>query len=113
MINNLPQASDFAIVGAQFAALGSSDNVSLFVGTRNAVTPQLRIAPTVRLGYSSKNDDTEDWLFGPSVRLDYRWKQWFQTQLELGANFSLLGQPGLDKTEFDQYYVLAGYRLDF
>ena len=113
LVNNLIRENDTGIFGAQYAELSRSDTVSAFIGTRHTITPQLRLAPTVRYTHSDKLDGTTDWSIIPEIQLDYRWKRNIQFQLEGGVNHSMLGQVGQDPSHFDEYFVLTGYRLDF
>ena len=49
----------------------------------------------------------------PNLQLDYRWRQNMQFHLEGGVSHTVLGQGALPNVNFDEYYAITGYRLDF
>ncbi|MBI4693458.1 MAG: SPOR domain-containing protein [Gammaproteobacteria bacterium] len=114
LVSNLPRESDTAILGAQYGDFNTTSMVTCFIGTRNAITPQLRIAPTLRFSHSEKLDGTEDWTLAPDIQLDYRLRRNIQLQLEGGMGYGLLGQAApLGYSHFNEYFIIAGWRLDF
>jgi hypothetical protein len=111
--SNLFKNGDTSIAGVRFSDLEDSDTASFLFNVRYPVTDLLRISPLLQFSHTSSDDETEDWTVQPGLQMNYRVKERMQLEFETGAEWSLLGNPGADSTEFHDYFASLGYRYDF
>ena len=70
-----------------------------------------KIGTRVDYRINKPNDNTQ-WIYAPSILLDYLWRKRYHFELETGGEWS--SQQLIDSSEdTTSYYVYAGYRADF
>lgn len=111
--NSLIKEGDIAIIGLRYSDTSTSRTYSVNINTRYPITRNLRINPRFLIDYrTTKENDNELLKFRPLVRLEYRWKRYYNFEIEGGLEFST------DKTSSTTddrrgYFLTLGYRIDF
>jgi hypothetical protein len=111
--SNLLKDGDIAILGLRYLDANTADTISFSLNTRYPVNSNLRVNPRFRVDYrKNHNDDSEQFIYRPSVRLNYRVKRRMRLETELGGEWS--DRELVDGTEKTRgYFGNIGYRLDF
>ncbi|MEN8206815.1 MAG: hypothetical protein ABFS24_12500 [Pseudomonadota bacterium] len=111
--SNLINQGDITIFGLRYADGDDRDIYSLNFNTRYPVTRDFRINPRFRVDYRiNRDDNTDQMIYRPSLRLDYRVKRRLRLEAELGGEYSDREiVEGSDKDS--SYFVNIGYRIDF
>ena len=109
--SNLIKPGDIAIFEARYA--DTTDTISLSVNTRYPVTRAFRINPRFRVDFrNNSNDDSDQVIYRPSLRLNYQLKRRLRFEAELGGEWSEREiADGSDKSR--SYFINIGYRADF
>lgn len=111
--SNLLKANDIAILGVRYQDTSTSDTKSLLLNERYPINKAWRVNPRFRVDYrTNKDDDTNQWIYAPSIVTDYLWRKRYRFELETGGEWS---QRQLTTTNEDtsSYFVYVGYRADF
>lgn len=111
--SNLISQGDITIFGLRYADGDDRGIYSLNFNTRYPVTEDLRVNPRFRMDYrKNRNDDTDQMVYLPSLRLDYRVKRRLRLEAEIGGEYS--DREIVDGSEKNRsYFVSIGYRADF
>ena len=111
--NNLLKPGDITVAGVRYSDTTNVNTTTLSLNTRYPITRFWRVNPRVRLDYKDRvtNNSTE-WIFVPSLRMDYLLQRKYYFEVEVGGEYSELDGPGLSDTT-STYYFTAGYRIDF
>ena len=111
--SNLIKPGDIAIFEARYADADTTDTISLSVNTRYPVTSDFRINPRFRVDFrNNSNDDSDQVIYRPSLRLNYQLKRRLRFEAELGGEWSEREiTDGSDKSR--SYFITIGYRADF
>jgi len=111
--NSLIKEGDLGILGLRYADTSSATTSTLSINSRYPVNSVWRVNPMLRIDRRVFiADDSLQWTYSPSVRVNYRWHRNAQFELELGGEWS--NHDFTDTTEkFSAYFLNAGYRLDF
>ncbi len=111
--SSLIKEGDIAIVGLRYADTANADTISLNLNTRYPISRSWRFNPRFDVSYrDNKDDDGEQIVFRPSLRMEYVWRKRYHLELEGGAEFS--DEKLTDDTqETDSYFWTIGYRVDF
>jgi SPOR domain len=111
--NSLIKEGDIAIIGLRYSDTNTSRTYSANINTRYPITRNLRINPRFLIDYrTTKENDNELFKFRPLVRLEYRWRRYYNFEIEGGLEFTT------DKTSSTTddrrgYFLTVGYRIDF
>jgi tetratricopeptide (TPR) repeat protein len=111
--SNLIKAGDIAILGVRYANADTTRTTSLSLNTRYPFSRKLRVNPRLRVDYrNNTTDDTDQFIYRPSLRLTYRAKGRLQLEAEAGGEWS--DREIVDGSEKDRsYFAIIGYRMDF
>lgn len=111
--SNLFKPGDISILGVRYSDTSTSHTTSLTLNTRYPVTSDFRVNPRVRLDYRKNlRDGSTQYIIGPFIRAEYRWKRKYHFEGELGGEYSNLRLT--DTTDHtSSYYMRLGYRIDF
>jgi tetratricopeptide (TPR) repeat protein len=111
--SNLISQGDITIFGLRYADGDDRGIYSLNFNTRYPVTEDLRVNPRFRMDYrKNRNDNTDQMIYLPSLRLDYRLKRRLRLEAEIGGEYS--DREIVDGSEKNRsYFVSIGYRADF
>jgi hypothetical protein len=111
--SNLIKPGDIAILEARYADADVTDTLSLSLNTRYPVNNDLRINPRFRVDFrKNRNDDSDQLIYRPSLRLNYQVKRRLRLEAELGGEWSERElTDGSDKSR--SYFINVGYRADF
>jgi hypothetical protein len=111
--SNLINQGDITVFGLRYADGSDRDIYSLNFNTRYPVTRDLRVNPRFRMDYRKNQDDnTDQMIYRPSLRLDYRVKRRLRLEAEIGGEYS--DREIVNGSEKNSsYFVNIGYRADF
>jgi hypothetical protein len=110
---SLFKEGDLGIVGIRYADTSTSVRYGFDLNTRYPVTRALKINPRFRLSYrENKNDDGTQLSARPSFRLNYQMGRHGSLEADVGAEWQRTSNSSMREESWD-YFVTAGYRLDF
>jgi len=111
--SGLLQAGDRSLVGVGYADGNGSSTVSMSLDTRYRVGKGLRINPRIRVSMREvERTGAERWIAAPSLRTLYRFARHYELELEVGGEWSSQKANGIT-SDYNAYFVYAGYRADF
>ena len=111
--SNLIKTGDIAIVGLRYIDANTTDTTSLSLNTRYPVTNNFRLNPRFRVDFrKNQTDNTEQFIYRPSIRITWRAKRRFRLEGELGGEWSDQ-EIVTGSTSSRSYFVNLGYRADF
>lgn len=112
--SDLLKDGDIAIVGFRYSDLTDSQRFNLSINTRYPISEEWRINPRLQLEYRTfdEDDDADQWIARPSLRMDYRFTRRARFELDVGGEWS---SRELNDTTTDtrSYFIFFGYRYDF
>ena len=111
--SNLITQGDITIFGLRYADGDDRDITSLNFNTRYPVTRDLWVNPRFRMDYrKNRNDNTDQMIYRPSLRMEYRIKLRLRLEAEIGGEYS--DREIVEGSDQDSsYFVNVGYRADF
>jgi len=103
---------DVGIVGLRYAVSDTTDVYSINIDTRFPIGGRsLRINPRLRVDYREINaDQSTQWIYTPSLRLQYRMGRRIRLQFEAGKQFSVRDMATTDMDR-ESYFVNVGYQF--
>lgn len=111
--SGLFKEGDLGIIGVRYADTSASKRYGLDFNTRYPVSRDLRINPRLRISYrENKNDDGTQLSARPSLRVNYQMGRRVSFEADLGAEWQR-NENSMMREESWDYFVTAGYRLDF
>lgn len=111
--SSLIKEGDIAIIGLRHSDTSTSRVYSVNINTRYPITRNLRVNPRFLIDYRTiKDSDNEQWKFRPLVRLEYRWKRYYNFEIEGGLEFST-DETSTTVDDRRGYFLTVGYRIDF
>src|SRR5579863_9234484 len=111
--NNILRDGDMYIAALRYSQMTTSDLYVLDFNTRFPVTPELRIAPRLRLGYTTdRGTPLTEYTVLPSILVDYQWTKSLSFEFEIGAQWTSTLQPGI-KSQDTELMATIGLRYDF
>ena len=112
--NNVMRDGDMYIAALRYSQLTTSNMYVLDFNSRFPVTPDLRISPRLRLGYTMGRAGTAltEYTVLPSVLIDYQWTKNLSLELEVGAQWTNTLQSGI-KSQTTDLLATIGIRYDF
>lgn len=111
--SSLIKEGDLGIIGVRYADTKTSTRYGLDFNTRYPVSSAIRINPRLRLSYrENKNDDGTQLSARPSLRVNAQAGRHVSFEADFGAEW-LQNENSMMREESWDYFVTAGYRLDF
>jgi hypothetical protein len=111
--SSLFREGDVTMFGVRYSESESSQVTSLTLDSRFPIGNRWRINPRLRMDYRKiLSDSSDEWLYTPGVRIQYRRSRKLRVELEAGKQFS---QRALVDTDLDResYFVNLGYQVFF
>jgi len=112
--------SDVSIFGLRLADTDRSKTVTADANIRYAMDDKWRLNPRLRADYRFNNDDGgRRYRVRPSMRVDYRVRKWAHLEFEGGGEWGNekfdvnTTDPTADSLTTAEWFVTAGYRVDF
>jgi hypothetical protein len=112
--NNIMRDGDMYIAALRYSQMTTSNMYVLDFNSRFPVTPDVRISPRLRLGYTMGRGGTAltEYTVLPSVLVDYQWTKNLSLELEVGAQWTNTLQSGI-KSQTTDLLATMGIRYDF
>jgi tetratricopeptide (TPR) repeat protein len=101
---------DVGIVGLRYSVSETTDVYSVNLDTRFPIGRSWRINPRLRVDYREiKSDSSTQWIYTPSLRVQYRMGRRLRLEFQGGKQFS---QREMTTTDLDResYFVNIGYQ---
>jgi hypothetical protein len=111
--NNLIKKGDIGILSLRYADTMSSDTVTLSANSRYPITNLWRIKPKLTASYrDNKNNDDTRLQLGGLLQGEYRFRNDFIIEMEIGANW-YDESSSTSEEDFLDYFLGLGYRWTF
>ena len=105
---------DVTIFGLRFSDSESSNAYTFNIDSRFQIGRSWRISPRLRVDYRKFNTDgSEQWIYTPGLRLEYRWGRKVRLEMIAGKQFSTRELSANLDEDRESYYFSAGYQLFF
>jgi tetratricopeptide (TPR) repeat protein len=105
---------DVTIFALRYSDSNSSNVYTFNIDSRFPVGRSWRISPRLRVDYRRFTaDDSEQWIYTPGLRLEYRWGRKVRFELMAGKQFSTREISSTLDEDRESYYFNAGYQLFF
>ena len=113
--SSLFREGDVSIVSFRQSSTGTTDILSLNLDARFPLGRVWRISPRLRVDRRViLADDSEEFVYTPAIRLQYRVSQKARFQLDAGKTFSTREMIVMDQDiDRESYYLNLGYQLFF
>jgi hypothetical protein len=101
---------DVGIVGLRYSVSETTDVYSVNLDTRFPIGRSWRINPRLRVDYREiKSDSSTQWIYTPSLRVQYRMGRRLRLEFQGGKQFS---QREMSTTDLDResYFINIGYQ---
>jgi tetratricopeptide (TPR) repeat protein len=104
---------DVTIFGLRYAESTTSNIYTLNIDSRFSIGRSWRISPRLRVDYREiTTDASEQWMYTPGLRLEYRRGRKLRLELMAGRQYSVRESDTLDQDR-QSYFVSLGYQLFF
>ena len=112
VVSSMFTEGDVGIVGLRYAVSDSTDVYSINIDTRFPIGGRSwRINPRLRIDYREINtDQSTQWIYSPSLRVQYRMGRRIRLQFEAGKQFSVRDMATTD-IDRESYFVNIGYQF--
>lgn len=111
--SSLLKEGDVSMIGLRFSDSDSTKVVSLNLDSRFPFGRGWRINPRIRIDRREiLSDGSQEWLFTPGVRLQFRQSQRYNFELEAGKRFSQRDTTTVD-LDRESYFFNVGYQAFF
>jgi hypothetical protein len=110
VLSSMFTEGDVGIVGLRYAVSESTDVYSINLDTRFPIGRSWRINPRLRVDYREiKSDSSTQWIYTPSIRIQYRAGRRLRLEVQGGKQFS---QREMTTTDLDResYFINIGYQ---
>jgi len=105
---------DVTIFGLRFSDSDSANAYTLNIDSRFQIGRSWRISPRLRVDYRQINADaSEQWIYTPGLRFEYRWARKVRLELMAGKQFSSRELSSSLDEDRESYYISAGYQIFF
>ncbi len=105
---------DVTILALRYSDSESSNVYTLNIDSRFPIGRSWRISPRLRVDYRRfSTDGSEQWIYTPGLRLEYRWGRKVRFELMAGKQFSTRELTSNLDEDRESYYFNAGYQLFF
>jgi tetratricopeptide (TPR) repeat protein len=112
--NNILRDGDMYIAALRYSQMTTENMYVLDFNTRFPLTPDLRVAPRLRLGYTAGHPGTDltEYTVLPSILVDYQWTKNLSFEVEVGAQWTNTLQSGV-RSRDTELLATIGARYDF
>ncbi len=111
--SNLIKENDITILGLRYSDTNSTDTSSVLINHRYPVSRELRLNPRFRVDFrENRNNNSEQWIYAPSIQVDYVWRKKYRFEVETGGEWSER-QLTTSSEDTVSYFIYLGYRADF
>jgi hypothetical protein len=111
--NNIVKDGDMYIAALRYSQTGTSNLYVLDLNTRYPLTPDWRLSPRLRLGYTvGTGTDLRQYTVLPSFLVDYYWTKDLSLEFEVGAQWTSSVQSGI-RSKDTELLATIGLRYDF
>lgn len=111
--SSLFKEGDVTMFGLRYSESESSQVTSLNLDSRFPIGARWRINPRLRVDYRKiASDSSEEWLYTPGLRIQYRRSRMLRVELEAGKQFSQRELIGTD-LDRESYFINLGYQVFF
>ena len=111
--NNIVKDGDMYIAALRYSQLTTSNLYLLDFNFRFPMTPEWRISPRLRLGYTKGRDtDLIEYTVLPSLLVDYYWTKDLSFEAEIGVQWTSTTQLGI-RSRDTELMATIGLRYDF
>ena len=105
---------DVTIFGLRYSDSGSSHVTTFNIDSRFPIGRSWRISPRIRVDYRRfSTDGSEQWIYTPGLRLEYRLGRKVRFELMAGKQFSTRELASNLDEDRESYYFNVGYQLFF
>ena len=109
--SSLIAQGDVTIFGMRYADSDSTEVWSLNLDTRFPIGRSLRINPRIRVDYRQiKSDLSNEWIYTPGLRLQYRWGRKVRLEFEAGKQFATRTFTDTNMKR-ESYFINFGYQI--
>lgn len=110
--SSLLKEGDVTIFGLRYADSSGSNTAGFNLNSRYPVSRSWRINPRFGLDYIFNRPTGDELKVRPALRTDYNWGRTLRLEFEGGVEWSNLRADTGTESSLD-YFLTAGYRLDF
>jgi hypothetical protein len=111
--SSLLREGDVSMISLRFSDSGNTKVISLALDSRIPFGRRWRINPRIRIDQRQiRSDSSDEWLFTPAVRIQYRHKRSLRFELEVGKQFAQRDLNGADMDR-ESYFISFGYQAFF
>ncbi len=109
--SSLIAQGDVSIFGVRYADSDTTEVWSLNLDTRFPLGRSWRINPRLRVDYRQINSDSSnEWIYTPGLRLQYRWRRTIRLEFEAGKQFANRTFADTDMKR-ESYFFSFGYQV--
>jgi hypothetical protein len=99
--------------GLRYSSSNSAQVTSLNIDSRFPIGAHWRINPRLRVDNRQiLSDSSDEWLYTPGIRIQYRRSRKLRIELEAGKQFSQRELAGAD-LDRESYFLNLGYQMFF
>ena len=111
--NNIVKDGDMYIAALRYSQLATSNLYMLDFNARFPLTPDWRLSPRLRLGYTAgRGNDLTEYTVLPSLLVDYYWTKDLSFEAEVGVQWTSTTQAGI-RSRDTEVMATVGVRYDF
>ena len=111
--SSLYSQADVTIFGLRYSDSDSTEVWSINLDTRFSFNRSFRINPRLRVDYREiKSDLSNEWIYTPGLRMQYRWGQKVRLEFEAGKQFANRTFVETDMKR-ESYFINFGYQFFF
>lgn len=113
LASSLLKEGDVSIFGLRYSDSDTTQVISMTLDSRYPFGRTWRINARLRVDHRQlTSDDSEQWLFTPGIRIQYRRSQKFRLEFEAGKLFSRQDSINISRDR-ESYFVNLGYQAFF
>ena len=104
---------DVSIIDLRYSESSTTVVQSITIDTRFPLASGWRLNPRLRVDRREiLSDSSEEWIYSPLLRIQYRWGRKVRIQVEVGKQFA---SRELEEFDMDResYFVNVGYQVIF
>jgi tetratricopeptide (TPR) repeat protein len=111
--SSLLKEGDVTIVGVRYSDSDTANVISLTLDSRYPIGKSWRINPRLRVDRrESLADSSDEWLYTPGIRVQYRRSQRFRIELEAGKQIARRDSVNAD-LDRESFFFNLGYQVFF
>jgi tetratricopeptide (TPR) repeat protein len=109
--SSLVAQGDVSIFGLRYADSNSTEIWSLNLDTRFPIGRSFRLNPRIRVDHRLiKSDLSEEWIYTPGLRMQYRWGRRLRLEFQAGKQFANRKLVDSDLSR-ESYFINFGYQF--